>query len=191
MGSVGAIVVLGGGTEEYSAGSDALMSPSSSTALRTLEAVRVFRLLDGRPLVVASGGRPRREQRTPEAKVIADALVRLDVPADRVVVESESTNTREQAVAVPRLLASRGIRRFVLVTSPTHMARSARVFRAQDADLVVSTAPLLSDNTRRRRFFVPNEPSFRLSDQAIHEYAGTAYYWARGWFRPADPRGGR
>ena len=189
-GSVGAIVVLGGGTEEYSAASDALMSLSRSTALRTLEAARVFRLLNGRPLVVASGGTPRREQRTPEAKVIADGLITLDVPADRVIVESESMNTREQALAVTRLLALKGIHRFVVVTSPTHMARSSGVFLAQDADVVPSTSPLVSDSIRRRRFFMPDEISLGLSDAALYEYAAIVYYWGRGWFRPSV-EGGR
>jgi uncharacterized SAM-binding protein YcdF (DUF218 family) len=190
-GVIDAIVVLGGGIGEITAWPDALRYPSYATALRTLEAARVYRLLDRRPIVVASGGMPVRDQRMPEARVIADALIRLDIPADRVVLEDQSVNTHEQAIMVTRLLASRGIHRFVLITSPPHMARSAGVFRAQHADVVPSTAPLVSDNVSRLAFYVPNEPSFRVSDETTHEYGSLVYYWARGWFKPAAADAGR
>ena len=84
-----------------------------------------------------------------------------------------------------RLLASRNIHRFMLITSPSHMPRSVRVFRAQGADIVPSAAPPVSSNVRPRRFFAPNGSSFGLSNEAIYEYVGLVYYWVRGWFREA------
>lgn len=185
-GSAGAIVVLGGGIRELNARGYALAYPDESTTLRVLEAVRVFRLLDGRPLVVASGGTPAVDQHTPEGEVIADALVRLSVPRDHILAENVSRTTREQAVIVTRLLKSQAIDRFVLVTSPTHMWRSVSVFRAQHADVVPSVASLQRDRSRPPRFFAPNDDSLRISDAGIYDYAGLVYYWARGWFSP-DP----
>ena len=182
--SAAAIVVLGGGTNNVTARSDVIARPSDTTALRTLEAVRVFRLLDGRPLVVASGGTPHAGQRTPEGRVIADALVALGVPIDHIFLEDVSLTTHDQALIVTRLLASRGIHRFVLVTSPTHMWRSVAVFRAQQADVIPSPSPLSSDEIAPPPFFVPNNDSLRLSDEALYDYLGTVYYWVRGWFRP-------
>ena len=189
-GFVEAIVVLGGGSGDVTAGSDVLTYPSNSTALRALEAARVFRLLDGRPLVVASGGRPHADQTMSEASIIAGELMRLGVPSDRIVLEGESITTHDQAIKVTRLMASKNIRRFVLVTSPPHMARSVRVFRAQHADVVPAVSALMSENIGRRRFFVPNDHSLAVSDQTLYEYAGFIYYWARGWFRPAATGGG-
>jgi uncharacterized SAM-binding protein YcdF (DUF218 family) len=183
-GPVGAIVVLGGGSEEARMGPFTLSHPSRETALRTLEGVRVFRLLDGQPLVVASGGMPEPDRTVPEGEIIAADLVKLRVPLDHVLIESRSTTTREQAMFVTELLQARGIRRFVLVTSPTHMWRSVLVFRAQGADPVPSLAPLRSD-MKARRFFDPSGESLQLSDEAVYDYASTAYYWWRGWFRPA------
>jgi uncharacterized SAM-binding protein YcdF (DUF218 family) len=181
----GAIVVLGGGVFEFTAGPDALTYPSDSTAMRTLEGARVFRLLDGHAPIVASGGKPRDRQHKSEARVIAEGLVQLGVPADHVVLEENSGSTHDQAVIVTRLLAARGIRRFVVVTSPSHMSRSVRAFRAQHADVVPSISRAASENLPAERLLVPNQKSFWISNEAIYEYAGTAYYWSRGWFQPA------
>jgi len=182
-GSAAAIVLLGGGIEETRVESDLLAVLTESTALRTLEAARLFKLLEGRPFVVASGGVPR-GLRTPESDVMAEALVRLGVPRERILVENESRTTHEQAILVTRMLKARGIDRFVLVTWPTHLWRSVASFRAQHADVVPSAARLAADQGGAPAFFLPNSQSLRLSDEAIWEYAAGAYYWSRGWFRP-------
>lgn len=183
----GAIVLLGGGIHEVGADSVTLGLPSHETALRIVEAVRVFRLLDGQPLIVASGGRAVTGQTAAEGDVIAAELARLQIPDDRILVERLSKTTREQAVAVTRLLRSQGIGRFVLVTSPTHMWRSVLVFRAQGAEVIASTAPPGSAEMASKRFFVPNGESLLLSDDAVYDAFSTLYYWARGWFRPVPP----
>ena len=189
--SAGAIVVLGGGIHAIRARTQALSYPWDSTSLRVLEGARVFRLLEGRPLVVASGGRTNALEQTSEGVLIADALARLNVPRDRIVVDDASLTTHEQAIIVTRLLGSRGINRFVLVTSPTHMARAAAVFRAQHADVIPSITALIPEHRRTPTFFVPNEESLQVSENAVYDYAGTLYYWSKGWFRatsaPAVP----
>jgi uncharacterized SAM-binding protein YcdF (DUF218 family) len=188
--SAGAIVVLGGGIHAIKARSEALLYPWDTTSLRVLEGARVFRLLDGRPLVVASGGRTNALGQTSEGVLIADALATLNVPRDRIVIDDASLTTHEQAIIVTRLLESRGIKRFVLVTSPTHMARAAAVFRAQHADVIPSVTVLFPERPRTPLFFVPNEESLRVSDNAIYDYAGTLYYWSKGWLRATPASAG-
>jgi uncharacterized SAM-binding protein YcdF (DUF218 family) len=185
--SAGAVVVLGGGIEELRAGSLALPYPSESSSLRVIEGARVFRLLSGVPLVVASGGTTIEGQRSAEGNVMAQALVSLHVPGDRIVVEVVSLTTYEQASNVTRLLKSRGIDRFVLVTSPTHMRRSVAAFRAQHADVVPSVAAPFREREWKPPFFIPNEDSFRVSRNAVYDYVALVYYWARGRFKPAPP----
>jgi uncharacterized SAM-binding protein YcdF (DUF218 family) len=188
-GSAGAIVVLGGGIRELKVGPDLLASPFDSTTLRVIEAARVFRLLDGRPIVVASGGMSGRYHLTTEGEVIADALTKLGVPRDRIIVEDMSLTTHDQAILVTRLLKSRGVDRFVLVTSPMHMSRSVAVFRAQHAEVVPSLAPLVAERSRSQRSFMPNTESLGVSDEAVYDYAGFVYYWAHGWFLPTPVSG--
>jgi len=187
--SAGAIVVLGGGIRAIKTRSDALFDPSDSSSLRTLEAARVFRLLDGRPLVIASGGHTSFGAAS-EGAVIADGLEKLNVPRSRIVVEDQSLTTHEQAIIVTRLLKSRGIDRFVLVTSPTHMWRAAAVFRAQHADVIPSISALIPERSSRPPFFMPNEDSLQISDNAFYDYAGILYYWSKGWLRATPAEAG-
>ena len=115
---------------------------------------------------------------------MAQALVSLHVPRERIVVEDVSLTTYEQASNVTRLLKSRGIDRFVLVTSPTHMRRSVAAFRAQHADVVPSVAAPSREREWKPPFFMPNEDSFQISRSAVYDYVAIVYYWARGRFTP-------
>ena len=189
-GSARAIVVLGGGIRELRVRSDALAYPYETTTLRVLEAARVFRLLDGRPIVIASGGIAQPGQQVAEGAVIAEALARLQVPRDHIVVEESSRTTREQAILVTRFLKARGIDRCILVTSPTHMSRSVAVFRAQGADVIPSVSALVPENRKKPPLFMPNGDSLNVSDNGVYAYASLAYYWARGWLSPTATPGG-
>jgi hypothetical protein len=65
------------------------------------------------------------------------------------------------------------------------MLRAFLVFRAQGADVVPSTSPIGSAPLTNKLSYMPSNRALRLSDGALYDYASTAYYWARGWFRPA------
>jgi uncharacterized SAM-binding protein YcdF (DUF218 family) len=184
-----AVVVLGGGIHDLKVLSSVLAYPYETTTLRVFEAARVYRLLDSDEhlVMIASGGITSEGGQTSEASVIADALSRLGVPRERIVIEDSSMTTHEQAIRVTGLLRERGIVRFVIVTSPTHMARSLAAFRAAGADVVPSIAALLPESPRRPGLFVPNDDSFWISDNAFYDYAALVYYWSRGWLTPSRP----
>lgn len=173
------IVVLGGGSQSMRVEDQSLDLLSSQSAFSVLETVRVSRLL-GTPLIIASGGRPSpRWQLRSEAEVMRDALIRLGISADRIVLDTTSVNTRDQAVAVPAILRERNIDRWVLVTSPRHMSRALRLFRAQGTTPVPSPAAHESDGVSRGWW--PGLEALQDSRWTIHEYAALAYSWMRGW----------
>lgn len=178
------IVVLSTGSEIYRADGHEVAEMGKATAYNALEAARLYRLI-GSPTVVASGGivDPGSRQAT-EAEVLANGLSRLGVPRARIVLESSSRTTREQAVQVAALLKARGVGRFLLVTGPDHMPRANASFRDVGLDPVpsssvfaISTAPGL---WRRLR---PGLNPLRQSDWACYEYMARAYYWVKGWVR--------
>ena len=93
-------------------------------AERTLEAARVYRLIHP-DVVISSGGVIEPEQpEDPAGQTMKDGLVQLGVPADRIIVEGASTNTRDEAVTVAEMLPSLAIKHVVLVTSAIHMRRA-------------------------------------------------------------------
>jgi len=182
-GGADTVVVLSAGYMTYSAGDLQLDVLEPDTVLRVLEAARVAKLISAR-LVIASGGQPRPVvERRPESAPMADALAASGVPPDRILQESRSTTTREQAQLIRGMLLERGARRFVLVTSPTHMRRSLAVFRAEGLEPIPSMARMRSDAQPPGSWWLPTRESMRLSDVALYDYAANAYYWLRGWTR--------
>src|SRR5690349_4137687 len=98
-----AVVVLGGGAGTYSVGGQIVGSLTSPSILRALEGARVAKLIDAR-LVIASGGEPRPDlQLKPESEMLAAVLVAAGVPADRIVEESTSKTTRDEAMLIPQM----------------------------------------------------------------------------------------
>ena len=178
-----AVVVLGGGARTVSVGGLVAVELRGDSRVRAMEGARVFKLIGAR-LLVASGGRPERGQIIrPESEALRDALIALGVPATAIVEESESKTTWDQARLVGPVLRAHGAGRFVLVTSPMHMRRAMAVFRAVGLDPVPSVSPMRPENDPSPPLLLPDADSLALSDQAIYEYAATAYYWWSGWLR--------
>ena len=85
------------------------------------------------PLLIFSGGLgtiTRRLWSEPEADQFARIAIRLGVPADRILVENQSTNTGENVEFTRRLLAGRGLdpASFILVQKPYMERRSYATF---------------------------------------------------------------
>jgi uncharacterized SAM-binding protein YcdF (DUF218 family) len=150
-------------------------------AARVLEAWRVFRLI-APDVVVASGGLPNGDDTsTPSGENIRDELVRLGVPASRILVETMSHDTHDEAVIIAPMLRERGVEHVVLVTSETHMRRSLAVFRAQGWDAVPAIAPDPGPGGTWGAWLLPSANGLDLSHQVMHEILGLPYYWLRGW----------
>jgi uncharacterized SAM-binding protein YcdF (DUF218 family) len=104
------------------------------------------------------------------------------VPADRIVIESRSRNTRENAVESARVVAAHGWRTVLIVTSAPHVERAAGCFRRvglRPDVLAVDAAPL-----RGRR---PRTLALRRSAELLHEVIGRAVYRLVGYSAPWPP----
>jgi uncharacterized SAM-binding protein YcdF (DUF218 family) len=178
---VDAVVVLGGGVETVSAGNVVLGQLTASTALRVLEGARVYKLA-GTPVVIVSGGiaNPSHELR-PESALMAAALAEAGVPSDRVLQDREAKTTHDHPRTVAPLLAAHQVRRFVVVTSPTHMRRALAVFRKSGFDPIPSVSLVRSEHLDPPSWLRPNDESILLSNQAVYDYFAWAEYWLRGW----------
>jgi len=175
------IVVLGGGNQTLKARGLMLNQVSWSGALRVMEGVRLYSLL-GAPTIIVSGGTTGRDQGdAAEADAMRTAAIELGVPAEHIIVEKESRNTREEALIIRRMLADRLHEPVVLVTSPTHMTRSLGVFRAANIDAIPSVAVYKSDYSMTRLRWLPNDGGLMLLTTVIYDVAATAYYRLRGW----------
>jgi len=166
------IVVLAG----Y-AGRDDEMPLSSyvndASAIRILEAVRIFLLNPGRRIIVSG--------KDDVPVIMKDVLVSLGIPAERIEIEGRSSSTFDSAMNLSKMLKRRKI---ILVTSAGHMLRSILVFR----NFGMHPIPAPTDFSTRRNFmatgYLPSPLYLKLSDLAVHEYVGFLWYSCRTGFLP-------
>jgi uncharacterized SAM-binding protein YcdF (DUF218 family) len=179
-----AIVVLGSGTFTARDWDDSrLPTLDPAAAMRTLEAYRVFKLTDA-AWVISSGGlsRPSREEE-PSGRTMRDTLINLGVPESRVLVETESRNTHEEAIIVKRMLQSIEVAQLILVTSDIHMRRSLGTFRAEGLDPIPAIARTPTPRLPPGGWLIPTRLGLDLADDVWHEILGLPYYFVRGWYR--------
>ncbi len=103
-----------------------------------------------------------------------DFFVFNGVPADRILVEDQATNTYENAKFTAALLGNTH-GSVVLVTSDYHIFRARRAFR--NAGISVSAAGAPDITKRSSEYFA----RLQLFIVEIRETAAIAYYWYRGW----------
>jgi uncharacterized SAM-binding protein YcdF (DUF218 family) len=172
-----AIVLLSAGMNVHESRGRAYDAPTREGSLRVLEAARVHRIL-GVPIVVTGG---HGESNRSEAQVMAHQLEQLGVPADQIIKEEKSTNTRDHAMLVPPLLKQRGMGHFVLVTSQQHIARALQTFRAVGTNPTPSTPEVYVARGDVLELFLPSEAGLRTSESMIYDLLGWVYYKARRW----------
>ncbi|HEX7137374.1 MAG TPA: YdcF family protein [Vicinamibacterales bacterium] len=179
-----AIVVLGSGSvvaEDWDGRT--LSFVDRAAAIRLTEAVRVFRLVNP-AAVVASGGDPHaRRKGAPTGETMKDALVAAGVPHDRILVETQSRTTRDEAVVVAPILRARGITQVILVTSGLHMRRALGTFRAEGVPAIPAIAHEFSSDISLAFVLIPSKEGLGLAAENVHETLALAYYWFRGWWQ--------
>ena len=171
-----AVVVLDGGTGRFRNREELIEIPLATSALRALEACRIYRLMND-PLVIVSGGDDHADPKwAREASALRELLIKCDIPEARIILDSDSINTRAHAVNLVRMLKELKIEQFVLVTSPSHMRRAIWAFRAQGVDPVTSPSKSSMDGLRGWRAFWPSTQALEFTQETMHEYIGIVYY---------------
>ena len=140
------IIMLGGGAMPDSPDVDGTGALCASPANRLLTAVRLQRKLDV-PILV-SGGQAYSDA-GPEAQIAKRILMSLGVPEDKILMETRSINTTQNAKFSAEILREQGLSHPLLVTSAFHMKRSVLNFQKQNiavtaypADYQVSHHPV-------------------------------------------------
>jgi uncharacterized SAM-binding protein YcdF (DUF218 family) len=117
----------------------------------------------------------------PEGEVLKEQLGALGLAADRVIIESRSVNTWENAVLSKPLAQPRPGETWLLVTSAWHMPRSVGIFRK--AGWTVTAYPVdfrtagWQDQTRG---FSSVSDGLRRTEVALREWLGLLVYRLTG-----------
>ncbi|HIK05520.1 MAG TPA: YdcF family protein [Trichormus sp. M33_DOE_039] len=184
-----AIVVLGGATK--SAFPPRPTVDLSEQGDRVIYAAQLYRQKKA-PLIVLSGGRiDWRGSGSPESADMADILTSIGIPTEALIQEPDSLNTYQNAVNVKKILASRGIRQILLVTSALHMPRSLKIFQRQGIDAIPAPTDFLVSQGELQELtstpkaailnLLPDTDNLHQFTNALKEYIGSFVYWVRGW----------
>jgi uncharacterized SAM-binding protein YcdF (DUF218 family) len=168
--SVKWVVVLGGGMN-----SDPRLpitsQLSNSSMVRTVEGIRICRLLKGAKLLFSGGPvfNP-----VPEGEGMAQLAMALGVPRNEMMTEILSRDTEEQARLIRNLVGADSV---FLVTSAVHLPRSMSLFKK--AGMACIAAPTDFQYKKEMQFnpsrLFPNYSGFRKAEAGWHEYMGMLY----------------
>ena len=122
------IVLLGGGAISQVPDVDGVGALCASPANRLLTAVRLQKLLNV-PILI-SGGQVYSDSGA-EAQISARILKSLGVPADKILTETKSVNTTQNARYSAAILRENNFTKPLLVTSAFHMNRAMLNFNLQ------------------------------------------------------------
>ncbi|MGG4775817.1 YdcF family protein [Alcaligenaceae bacterium 429] len=118
-----------------------------------------------------------------EAQMMARSLEQLHVPSNKILLERESQNTRENALFSINKLRTNGITKVLLVTSSLHMPRSMATFENRGIEVIPApVAPqILLPEHSDVDLWIPSWRTLHASRSIIKEYVGLIVYWTRGW----------
>jgi uncharacterized SAM-binding protein YcdF (DUF218 family) len=178
-----AIVILGSGSftaRDWNEDGFSILDPAGAN--RVAEAVRVYKLVQP-SWIISSGGRFVGDPNAPAGETVRATLIQLGIPPSRILIQTESLNTHDEAVIVARMLKPLRVRHVVLVTTDVHMRRTLGTFRAEG----IEGTPAIARRPRRlvpwRLYLLPSTAGLDQTEAMAHEIFGVAYYKLRGWYR--------
>ena len=154
------IVVLGA-TLNYNEELSTKIRISPAALARLVEGVRLYKNFPEKKLIFSGKGRYEMN----EAEMMSKMAVELGVEKKDIIIESESSNTYEEAVFLKEIL---GKDKFFLVTSARHMPRAMAIFKKMEMDPVAAPTDYLIGEIRGYDFY---EYLARTSE-AFYEYFG-------------------
>ncbi|HZR25042.1 MAG TPA: YdcF family protein [Vicinamibacterales bacterium] len=178
-----AVVVLGAGAFNVGGWEDQMAVPTPVAVARVLEARRVFRLVDASWIISSGGNATSDGAWEPPGVTMQKMFISLGIPDSRIVVETKSQNTHDEAVIVASMLPSLGADSVILVTSADHMRRSVGSFRAAGVTVTPAIAPDPGFDVSVWNKIVPTEHGLDYSSEVLHEFGGIPLYWLRGWWK--------
>ena len=158
-----ALVVLAGGSRNEYDYVPPIERLDDATIARLLGGGRVYREAGGFSVVVVTG------TGLPYVQAMADFLVLVGVPRERIALETQATDTLTNATYTAAILEPRKVRRIVLVTSALHMRRSVAAFARAGLEVVPAPVDYMGAEGWR---LLPSSPTLHRSARAIHEVLG-------------------
>ncbi|WP_066838629.1 YdcF family protein [Rufibacter ruber] len=151
---------------------------------RILDAIQLYKMGKVRKIIISGGSGSLQEVVNTEAHDLQQTALYAGVPAQDILLEEQSRNTRENARFTKELVQQQPrLQRLLLLTSAFHMRRAAGCFAK--AGLAVATFPV-DFQTHDRSFtpddlLVPSAEALYKWEKIIHEWVGVITYKLLGY----------
>ncbi len=153
------IVILGGGS--YDSGS--LKEDSLNRLLEGYFLYKKTRL----PIILSGGAS---DEKLSDSQIMAKILREIGIDNSKIIEESKSRNTLENAFNTSEICKKRGFNRIILVTSAYHMQRALKIFQKTGLSIIPYPTDYKTDKKYSVYSFLPKISSFSNSTKAIREY---------------------
>ncbi|PIW28603.1 MAG: YdcF family protein [Rhodospirillales bacterium CG15_BIG_FIL_POST_REV_8_21_14_020_66_15] len=177
--TIGGIIVLGGSIDPLLTRARGQIAVDGS-----VERLLFFAMLGdarpGVPLVFTGGSGHLFDQEAKEGHYFEDLAKLLGIDMSRVIVETQSRNTMENAARSKALVTLDPARPWVLITSARHMPRAVGVFRNEGWPVIPYPVDYVTLPARGWTLTFENLGGQVLLDSAVHEFIGMAVAYVMG-----------
>ena len=174
------IIVLGGAVDQYLSQARHQLALNDA-AERMVEGLRLARSHPEAKLLLSGGAADPLRPEPREATIAAAWMLEMGIEPERLVVEDRSRNTAENALYSAQLAQPKAGEVWLLITTARHMPRSVGVFRHYGWNVLPWPVDFSSDPQVSWTDFGLADGRLGNLSRCLHEWAGLAYYRARGW----------
>ncbi len=151
---------------------------------RLLQAIDLYKDGKIKKIFITGGSGELNNPNFKEAEILRNYLVKIGIPENDILVETDSRNTFENACASAKLLKpQKSSDTYLLITSAFHMRRSAACFKKAGFDFDVYVTDRYAGNRKFSfdHLIVPNVYALSRWTLLIHEVSGFLVYKIVGY----------
>lgn len=175
------IVVLGGALGYYDTKFNQI--GFNYSADRVIQAIRFIKTDKANYLIYSGGDGTLSKSLGKESVILKNYLINMGIPEEKIIIESESRNTYENAKYTAQIIKSKVDAKVLLITSAFHMRRAMACFKKQGINCDYFPADRKSG---KRKFlidhlFIPNTEALMNWEILMHEFVGYIVYYIIGY----------
>jgi len=167
------VVVLGGG-HKSNEGLSITSQINSISQNRLNEGIKHYNILDDAKLIVSGYGGYDKNSHAFMQEILA---MSLGVPRKDILRSDKARDTREEALYLKKTLEGK---KFILVTSASHMKRAMLLFQKAGLDPIAAPTNHLAFETKGFASYFSSKNLYKV-EVAIHEYLGLAWSKMKGY----------
>ena len=176
------VAIVLGGFSNYDPSQELVQFHSSSD--RLLHGIKLYKTGRAKKMMIVSGSGQLLKPDEKEALFIEQYLLEIGIPIADIIIESESKNTRENAINTAKILNEKyADGKYIMVTSAMHMPRAKSCFKK----VGLTITPFSVDQKAGPRkyvidhLFIPTADSFTRWQSLIKEWIGFIAYQIAGY----------